>query len=149
MQDNSEIVEPRYLLVKRDLYYAPNSMGYTGIKDKAGRYFASDALPDCGVTAIHEDDAPDFTKACYADLARDHLQEKIAVLRAQVEAERTAVLAYLATCARETMSGTRTSSNCTRQSTIVNLHRDIERGLHVAEDPRAPLWAIPWDGEAV
>ena len=83
MTETPDIVERRYLLVKRDLYYAPNNKGYTGIKDKAGRYFASDALSDCGVTAIHEDDAPDFTKACYADLARDHLQEKVGSLRAE------------------------------------------------------------------
>lgn len=94
MTDNvtqAQAVKPRYLLMKRDLYYRPDNRGYTGIRDKAGRYFETDALPDCGVTAIHEDDAPEFSKACFDDLARDHLQEKVAAQAAEIARLREAL----------------------------------------------------------
>lgn len=64
----------RYLLVKRGLYYRPGNQGYTGIKDHAGRYFESDAYE--GVTAIHEDDAPEFSPSCFHDLREDHLRKQ-------------------------------------------------------------------------
>jgi hypothetical protein len=70
---NGEGVEARYLLVKRDLYYAPNNHGYTGIKANAGRYMASEADEASGVIAIHEDDAPMFAKGCWEDVKTDHL----------------------------------------------------------------------------
>lgn len=75
------MIEPRFLLVKRDLYYRPDACGYTGIKDHAGRYHEDEAEPESGVTAIHEDDAPEFSKGCWDDVARRHLQKKIARLR--------------------------------------------------------------------
>lgn len=87
--------EPRYLLVKRDLYYAPNNQGYTGVKARAGRYHASEADPESGVTAIHEDDAPMFSKACWEDVkvktllddldARDRRIAELEALRADAE----------------------------------------------------------------
>ena len=80
-----DLIERRYLLMKRDLYYAPDNKGYTGIKDKAGRYLESDASPRNGVTAIHEDEAPDFSPACWDDLKVAHLQDRIAALEAENE----------------------------------------------------------------
>lgn len=74
----------RYLLVKRGLYYRPDNRGYTGIKDHAGRYLASDASPDCGVTAIHEDQAPEYSEACYPDVMAEHLAKKIASLTSEL-----------------------------------------------------------------
>ena len=66
-----------FLLQKRGLYYRTDSCGYTGIKDHAGRYLETDASPENGVTAIHEDEAADFSPACFDDLARAHLQDSI------------------------------------------------------------------------
>jgi len=73
-----------FLLMKRGLYYRPENCGYTGIKDHAGRYFASDATPDSGVTAVHENEAPDFSPACFDDLARKHLQDQITTRDQQI-----------------------------------------------------------------
>jgi len=70
-------VERRFLLVKRGLYYRPGNCGYTGIKENAGRYLASDACPDSGVIAVHEDDAPIFSEACFADLAAEWAKGRI------------------------------------------------------------------------
>ena len=54
----------QYLLVKRGLYYRPDSAGYTGLKSEAGRYPAQRADPLAGVTAIYEDKAPFFSPGC-------------------------------------------------------------------------------------
>jgi hypothetical protein len=67
------ISKPEYLLLKRGLYYRPNNVGYTGIRDEAGRYEESDAMPEAGVTAIHERDAPEFSDACWDDIKVRHL----------------------------------------------------------------------------
>ena len=82
---SAPIVERSYLLVKRGLYYRPDSKGYTGIKADAGRYLESDANPAIGVTAIHENDAPQFSDACYHDLAISHLNDTITDLLAALE----------------------------------------------------------------
>ena len=74
----------RFLLVKRGLYYRPDNCGYTGIKDRAGRYLESDAMPLSGVTAIAEEDAPMFSSACFEDIKIDYLLTKITDLEALV-----------------------------------------------------------------
>jgi hypothetical protein len=70
-----------YLLMKRDLYERPNHKGYTGIKDEAGRYSLQEALEHAEwngwANVIHENDAPEFTKACYDDLRKAHLARKL------------------------------------------------------------------------
>ena len=92
----SENEQPRYLLVKRGLYYRPNSQGYTGVKARAGRYQAEDAW-DCGtVTAVHEDDAPEFAPACWMETKLAERDATVATLTARlatVEAERDAAVA--------------------------------------------------------
>ena len=80
----AEVTDDRYLLVKRGLYYRPGNQGYTGIKEYAGRYPASDASPDDGVTAIHEDEAPEYSQACYHDLMAEHAVRKAAALEAEI-----------------------------------------------------------------
>ncbi|MCK0531491.1 hypothetical protein [Sphingobium agri] len=80
----AEVTQDRYLLVKRGLYYRPGNQGYTGIKEYAGRYPASDASPDDGVTAIHEDEAPEYSQACYHDLMAQHAAGKAAALEAEI-----------------------------------------------------------------
>ena len=83
-----------YLICKRGLYYMPNSCGYTGIRDLAGRYSLEDvsleypnrdsAVQD-GVEFVHEDDAPEFSPKCWDDLKVNHLQGKLARLRAIID----------------------------------------------------------------
>lgn len=75
--------KPRYLLVKRGLYERPDHIGYTGVKWEAGRYLESDAAPDCGVTAIHEDAAPLFAPACWEETKAKHYEATIATLTAR------------------------------------------------------------------
>jgi len=74
--------ENRYLLVKRGLYYRPNNSGYTGFKERAGRYPASDADEMSGVTAVHEDEADEIAPKCFDDLARDWLNNQLSKMRA-------------------------------------------------------------------
>lgn len=78
-------MEMHFLLVKRGLYYRPNNQGYTGIKDHAGRYREVDALGLDGVAAIHEDDAPEYSSMCFADLAQKHLAEKLQASADRIE----------------------------------------------------------------
>lgn len=78
--------EPKFLLVKRDLYYAPDNSGYTGIKDLAGRYHEAEAMPEHGVTAIHQDDAPEYSKGCWHDLRHTHEVGKLNARIAELEA---------------------------------------------------------------
>lgn len=81
-----------FLLMKRGLYYRPNAMGYTGIKDHAGRYTKAEAEshadPVSGVTAVAASDAPDFSPACFDDLARAHLDKKLAQVTRELSALR-------------------------------------------------------------
>lgn len=83
-----------YLIVKRGLYYRPKAQGYTGIRDYAGRYTLEEVavhFPNMesenqdGMSFIHEDDAPEFTPACFHDLRADHLQKQRDDARAEVE----------------------------------------------------------------
>lgn len=76
-------METAWLIVKRDLYYMPNGMGYTGIRDHAGRYsyeeakqHVRDSEDGVPVTIIRLADAPEFSKGCWDDLARKHLQKQ-------------------------------------------------------------------------
>jgi len=87
MADHGE----HYLIIKRGLYYAPNSQGYTGIRDKAGRYtldFAKDLYTGTNGECrwVHEDRAKEFMPAAYPDLVIDHLIEQRDALRAQLAA---------------------------------------------------------------
>lgn len=81
----------RHLLIKRGLYYAPNRQGYTGVKERAGRYHEVEALGLDGVTAIHEDEAPDFSPACWEETKIAVLTDHIASLTAENERLREAL----------------------------------------------------------
>lgn len=79
-----------YLLMKRGLYWRPNSQGYTGIKAEAGRYTEQEAKEwadhdRTDTTAIHEDDAPDFSQGCCPYVKADVLEKENAKLRAEIE----------------------------------------------------------------
>ncbi len=68
-----------YVLMKRGLFYRPNAMGYTGIKEHAGRYAKSDAEsradPISGVTALRFSDAPLVASNCFDDIAVKYLTD--------------------------------------------------------------------------
>jgi len=85
-----------WLIVKRELYFRPDCQGYTGIRDDAGRYTygVAKSYADHGCSMVKLSDAPEFSKACYPDLAAAHMQK-----------QREAALGYatrLATCLWET-----------------------------------------------
>lgn len=86
----------QWLVVKRDLYWRPNDCGYTGIRDHAARYTLEEAKARVGdgvsgVTMIRADLAPEFTNACFDDLARDHIIKQRDEARAEVERLRVRV----------------------------------------------------------
>jgi hypothetical protein len=91
-----------HLLMKRGLYYRPANCGYTAIKDHAGRYPASEARSEDGVTAIHEDEAPAYLKAGYSNWLAEHASAKVkeqdATIRA-LQAALTAATSALKECA--------------------------------------------------
>lgn len=78
-----------YVLLKRDLYECPGHQGYTGIRDKAGRWlaeeFANHGIPikekytpkERDSYAISADVAPEFTNECFHDLSLAHLRGKV------------------------------------------------------------------------
>lgn len=82
--------ESDYVLLKRGLFYRPNAMGYTGIKEHAGRYSKADAEshadPISGVTAMPFDEAPLIAPNCFDDVAVKYLlgciESRDAVIRA-------------------------------------------------------------------
>lgn len=78
-----------FLIIKRGLYYGPNNAGYTGIKDKAGRYTLNqvalhfpnmDSPNQDGMTYVAEAEAPDYAPRCAWD-------QKIAHERDRAEAQ--------------------------------------------------------------
>jgi hypothetical protein len=99
--DTTEAVErpDTFLIVKRGLYYRPNSQGYTGVRDDAGVYTLSqvaahfpniDSPNQDGMTFVHLDDAPEYSEACFWDVKLNHQKRKAEAerdaLRAQLEA---------------------------------------------------------------
>lgn len=84
-----EPTEDRYLLLKRGLYWRPNSLGYTGAKVAAGRYTLEEAksLANDGVSYVAESKAPLVSpSACPAAVAGDY-EAQIARIRAEAAAE--------------------------------------------------------------
>lgn len=78
-----------YVILKRGLFYGPQSQGYTGIRDLAGRYSKAEADAEArieGVSCMPLSAAPEFTDQCFDDLARKHLAGQRDKLREQVRA---------------------------------------------------------------
>lgn len=113
MNDDTNQRAREYLLVKRGLYYRPDNQGYTGIRDLAGRYFESDASPEDGVTAVHHEEAPLFSAACFDDLKVKHLLGKIAEAEERATSARDEAL-------RETAEKLRLEADA--------MHRDLKLG---------------------
>jgi len=89
-------LEARYLIVKRGLYYRPDNKGYTGLKKDAGRYPKEHANAAYGTTAIHEDDAPEYSEACWPETKLADKDETIRTLRERNAALVNAAWAMLA-----------------------------------------------------
>ena len=81
--------EPRFLLVKRGLYWRPNGKGYTGLKSEAGLYTLEDAAMSHGEYKTHYgenavteyilfEDAPEYAPACCTEVKIRHLEERVA-----------------------------------------------------------------------
>lgn len=85
----------KFLLLKRGLFYRPDAAGYTGIKEKAGRYDLTDAMshtdPISGVTMIAEELAPEFSPECCLGVKAEHLMRQ----RDEARRERDALIAAL------------------------------------------------------
>lgn len=136
---NDDLVrETEYVLLKRDLFECARHQGYTGIRDKAGswslEYVQRRDLPvKDAYDRSHEhyalplSAAPEFTRACFDDLARDHLIEQrdaqaneIEALRAALEPFAEAGQAMLLTGGREPkISGPRLAEHLERARTAL------------------------------
>jgi hypothetical protein len=79
----------RFLVMKRGLYFRPNDKGYTGLKREAGRYPASHACAGSGETAVHEDDATEYSPACWEETKLADKDRQIADLTAQLASRPT------------------------------------------------------------
>lgn len=80
--------DDRYLLVSRGLYWRPDSRGYTGIRDEAGRYSHDRALKHenlGGGVYYHEDDAPEVMSATCPDLKLQYYMAKSERLEGKVK----------------------------------------------------------------
>lgn len=105
---NDDLVrETEYVLLKRDLFECPRHQGYTGIRDKAGTWSLSYIQArDLPVKEIYDRShehyalplsaAPEFTGACFDDLARDHLIEQRNAQSKEIEALRSALEPFAA-----------------------------------------------------
>ena len=77
MSDEGMSDAPRYLLIKRGLYYRPNNQGYTGKRSEAGRYPETDADDMSGITAVHEDNAAEYAPACWQETINQDLRARL------------------------------------------------------------------------
>lgn len=81
-----------FLILKRGLYYRPDSAGYTGLKDDAGRYSRAEADrithpngpegPRDGMTFIAEGAAPERSDGCFQEVKMQHMAVKDRRVRA-------------------------------------------------------------------
>lgn len=115
---SDELAERRYLLVKRGLYYGADNMGYTGVKEQAGRYTQDDAdfyADDDCVTAIIEDEAPMFAPACWNEVKVEYLLTQIEALTAQLAEARESERAAIERADQAKLDGVRAGIEAMRQ----------------------------------
>lgn len=72
-----------YYIMSHGLYFRPDCRGYTGIRDQAGLYTKEKAESYPEAKAIHKNEAPEFTSACYEDSKVKHLKKKISDLESR------------------------------------------------------------------
>lgn len=86
------MADPIFLIEKRGLYYKPNGRGYTGVRDRAGRYSLEqvavefpnrDSAQQDGITFVALEDAPEFSPACSWEFKIEHLTEQRDTLKTQ------------------------------------------------------------------
>lgn len=92
-----------YVFIKRDLFERPEHLGYTGIKELAGAWPLSLVKSETspvkdrydpkyhGSYALPVGMAPEFTEACFHDLAIDHLNKKVATKEEEIAKLREAL----------------------------------------------------------
>ena len=90
VQDESTVTmtqQDKWLLVKRGLYYRPDDVGYTSIRAAAGVYSGDEARARLspGIAMVALEHAPEFSDACFDDLARAHLAKERDEARAEIE----------------------------------------------------------------
>lgn len=88
-------MDENFLLIKRGLYYRPESKGYTGVKDEAGRFSLEEIAlrvgvngpdgPTDGITAVSEVEAPDFSPSCCIEVKARALESEVEQLRDLVQ----------------------------------------------------------------
>ena len=98
MSDEGMSDAPRYLLIKRGLYYRPNNQGYTGKRSEAGRYPETDADDMSGVTAVHEDNAAEYAPACWQETINQDLRERLDAAERERDALREALKGMVRGC---------------------------------------------------
>lgn len=97
-----------WVIIKRGLFFRPDSRGYTGIRDEAGRYTEEKARQHaehgCGIMLASE--APEFMPAAFSDLVINHLSDQRDTMRKTLEALRDdpAVPPWIQTLAKGTLS---------------------------------------------
>ena len=102
----------QFLIEKRGVYYRPEAKGYTGLKREAGRYSFEEAAervgpngPDGsqdGLSMWREEEAPEYSSACYSDTRAWEEGRKKGAADAAAEIERLTALLEEATTALET-----------------------------------------------
>jgi hypothetical protein len=88
--DELEAVAGKWLLMKRGLYWMPNSQGYTGLKSEAGRYTDEEVAiyrrPDeREVFVLDAETADEIAPKCWPDVAQRHLAGLLSSAQAQIE----------------------------------------------------------------
>lgn len=90
MKNNKKVVAGKWLLMKRGLYWRPNSHGYTGLKSEAGRYTDEQVAiyrrnDEHTVSIIEAETADEISPSCYPDIAQKHLQGLLSFAKTEIE----------------------------------------------------------------
>lgn len=120
----------QYVLLKRDLYECPGHQGYTGIRDKAGRWlaeeFAKHGIPikekytpkERDSYAIPLDVAPEFTNECFHDLSLAHLRGKVERLQEALTPSGDTKAAYIGEFSFRVDDRDKDGDECTRNVVV-------------------------------
>jgi hypothetical protein len=94
-QNNMEVVAGKWLLMKRGLYWMPNSQGYTGLKSEAGRYTDEEVAvyrrnDERGVFILEAETADEIAPKCWPDVAQRHLRGLLTSAQAEIAIQKQA-----------------------------------------------------------
>jgi hypothetical protein len=95
--DELEVVAGKWLLMKRGLYWRPNSQGYTGLKSEAGRYTDEEVAiyrrqDEREVFILDAETADEIAPKCWPDVAQRHLAGLLSSAQAQIASARSHAL---------------------------------------------------------